>query len=304
MKITVDVLDERMLEIIDPEPELELYHSGLEFTEGPVWYKEGDCFIFNDIPSSRTFSWSKGAGLRLLFNNGTKSNGMYLGRDGKLLICEHATSSVVSRDLNGTRRKVLADYYGDIELNSPNDIVERSDGLVYFTDPIFGRTEKPSSVQRPIPSKHRAVYMYDPASGELSMVADGYTNPNGLCFSEDEKTLYVNDSEEYLIKAYDVLPFGELANERVIAYVTGGAENHCPDGLKLDSLGNVVCAGQNGGVYWFDKDGKPLGIVHLDQVRVVNFCWGGEDGKTMFLTCAGEIYGLHTKVTGCKYFST
>lgn len=301
INIKVEIFDRRMESVIEPTAEAELYSDGFSFTEGPLWDGESRCFMFNDIPSSTTYRWDPERGLAKAFENGTKSNGMYLARDGGLLVCEHATSSVVRRSADGTSRRVLSDHWNGIELNSPNDIVERSDGKVYFSDPVFGRMTKPSSVPRPFPSEHRAVYMYDPATGKTSQVASGYVNPNGLCFSADESILYVNDSDAYLINAYDVMPDGTLMNERLLAEVTGGEENHSPDGLKLDSMGNIVCAGQNGGIYWFDPDGIALGIVHIDPVRVVNFCWGGDDGRTMLLTCADAVYGLHTLVSGSKY---
>lgn len=298
MSIKVEIIDERMRSLIDGEQEAVLLADGLHFTEGPVWDGANGRLIFNSIPESNTYTWDRENGLRKHYENGTKSNGQFLSRGGKLLICEHATSNVVIRNPDGTGRKVLADGDGDIEFNSPNDIVERSDGLVYFTDPVFGRLPKPSSVVRPIPSDRRGVYLLDPATRSVRLVADGYNNPNGLAFSPDEKTLYVNDSDDYLIKAYDVAADGGLTNERVIARIAGGEENHHPDGLKVDERGNVVCACQEAGIFVFDKDGKPLGIVRVPGVRVVNFTWGGEDGLDLYMTCDTRVYRLRTKVRG------
>ena len=296
----LEVLDPRMETLIDGSQSPVLLCDTLHFTEGPVWDKKGQRFLFNSIPESKTYSWDERMGLSSWFENGTKSNGMFLTASGELIICEHATSSVVRRNIDGTARRVLADYDGDIEFNSPNDIVSRSDGLIYFTDPIFGRLPKPSSVVRPIPSSRRGVYCYDPHSHVVQLVADGFINPNGLAFSPDETVLYVNDSDDYLINAYDVSSNGTLLNERLLAHVWGGEENHSPDGLKVDEFGNVVCACQNGGLFVFDSDGTPLGVIRLPGIRVVNFCWGGADGLTLFMTCDNCIYTLRMKVRGAE----
>lgn len=301
MPIKVLANDKAMEAILPADQEPELIGAGFGFLEGPVWLKEEQRLVFNDIPASVTYSWSESNGITKAFNNGTKSNGMYLRRNGELAVCEHATSSVVTRNIDGTGRRVLADHFDGLELNSPNDIVERSDGKLYFSDPIFGRMNKPSSVERPIPSEHRPVYMYDPCTDTLHMVADGYVNPNGLCFSEDEKILYVNDSDDYSIKSYRVAENGLLHDEKLLCTVKGGEENHSPDGLKLDSAGNIVCAAQNGGIHWFAPDGRLIGVVLLENVRVVNFCWGGFDGKSMFLTCNDRLYRIRTFVTGASY---
>lgn len=296
----LEVLDPRLAELIDSNQEPTLLCSTLHFTEGPVWDEEKQCFFFNSIPESNTYSWSEENGLQLWFENGTKSNGMFLTASGELLICEHATSSVVRRNKDGTSRRVLADYDGEVEFNSPNDIIARSDGMVYFSDPVFGRLPKPSSVVRPIPSDRRGVYCYNPRTRSVRLVADGFVNPNGLAFSPDEAILYVNDSDDYLINAYDVSADGTLKNERLLARVWGGEENHSPDGLKVDEYGNVFCACQNGGLFVFDEEGKPLGIIRLPGIRVVNFCWGGADGLTLFMTCDNCIYTLRMKAKGAQ----
>ena len=297
MKIELDVFDRRMLSLIAIQEPI-LIADCLQFVEGPVWDSEGHRFLFNSIPESNTYSWSESTGLKLAYENGTKSNGMFLTKDRRLIVCEHATSSVVSRCIDGTCRHVLADYDGDIELNAPNDVVVSSRGLIYFTDPVFGRLPKPSSVVRPIPSDRRAVYMID-GEHNLHMVASGYINPNGLAFSPDEKVLYVNDSDDYLINAYRVADDGMLFDEILFARIYGGEENHSPDGLKIDEFGNVYCVCQNAGIYIFDPSGAALGIIRIPNVRVVNVCWGGEDGLSLFMTCDTKVYMLRMKVRSC-----
>ena len=297
MAIDVVVHNERFLNLFDPNQDYVRIASGLTLGEGPVWHEGLRSLIFNDIPASMTYIYNRRDGLRTLFNNGAKANGMYVDPEGQLLMCEHATSRLVRRSIDGRNVEVLADHYGDVELNSPNDVVQRSDGLVYFTDPVYGRLDRPACVPRPIPSDLRPVYVYDPETRELRIAATEFENPNGLCFSPDEKTLYVNDSPTYRILAFDVEPDGRLSNERLIARTRG--EGGVPDGMKVDALGNIVCAAQHG-LHWMTPDGEYLGVI-IEPERLLNFTWGDDDFQTVYIACAEGAYSFRTRVKGWRY---
>lgn len=296
MAIDVVVHDERFLDLFDPQQNYVRIASGLTLGEGPVWHEGLHSLLFNDIPASKTYIFNERDGLRVLFDNGSKANGMWVDQDGRLLMCEHATSRLVRRSTDGGTVEVLADHYGDIELNSPNDVVQRSDGLIYFTDPIYGRLDKPASVPRPIPSNLRPVYCLNPGTGRLSLAATGFENPNGLCFSPDEKILYVNDSPTYRILAFDVEADGSLTHERLVAVTQG--EGGPPDGMKVDEMGNIVCAAQRG-LHWLTAEGEYLGVV-TEPERLLNFTWGGDDFRSMYIACATGAYRLKTRVRGCR----
>ena len=295
MPLEVIVRDERFYDLFDPNQEYQKIASGLLLGEGPFWHDELKSFIFNDVPNSNTYCYSTESGLRLLFHNGRKGNGNCLDRYGRIIMCEHWTSELSSWNIDGTDRKVLASSYDGIELNSPNDVVERSDGLIYFTDPIYGRGTKPACNPRPIPSSRRPVYLLNQDTGELRIVAENFENPNGLCFSPDEKILYVADSPTYRITAYDVAADGSLSNERLVCVTEG--EGGPPDGLKCDAQGNLVVAAQCG-LHWITPEGKYLGVI-IEPERLLNFCFGGEDGRTLLFACATGAYLLRSKVAGC-----
>lgn len=297
MSIEVIVKDERFPELFDPGQDYIRIASDLTLGEGPIWHAELKSFIFNDVPSSRTYIYNEKSGLRLLFNNQNKSNGIALDSEGCLIMCEHYNSMLVRRSIDGSRRDILASHYGDVELNSPNDVVIRSDGLIYFTDPVYGRGTKPACNPRPLPSDLRPVYCFNPETRELRLVAGNFENPNGLCFSPDERILYVADSPTYRIMAFDVQPDGSLTNERLICITQG--EGGPPDGMKIDEYGNILVAAQQG-LHWLTPHGEYLGIIKEPE-RLLNFCFGGADLKTLLFTCAQGAYLLRSKAAGCSY---
>lgn len=295
MSLSLRVFDDKLYEYIDAAQNFEKLADGFVIGEGPVWDYDGNRLIFNDIPTNRTMTWSEGDGAKLLFYNGKKSNGNWLDRGRGLIMCDHHDSKLVRRGLDGSGYSVLADSFDDIELNSPNDVVMRSDGLIYFTDPIFGRNDEPAGIPRPYPSERRPVYVLDERKGRLSIAAEGFRNPNGLCFSLDERMMYINDSPAYSIFAYDVSEDGNLSNKRFFAG-TEGERATMPDGMKIDEIGNVVCAARDG-LYYFDPSGKLLGVL-LTEEPVLNFAWGSDDGRTIFITCRSCLISVRTKIRG------
>lgn len=309
MHITLNVFDKRIFDIIDPTEEISVIVKNISLSEGSIWDYANDRLIFNDIPVSNTMSWSKTYGTKLLFHNGKKANGQCFDPKGRMVVCEHATSRMSRCNTDGSNYEVIAETCDGIDLNSPNDVVSRSDGLIYFTDPDYGRQGNPAGVwgttagvYRPVPSDKRPVYILNPETGEIRVGADEFANPNGLCFSADEKLLYVNDSPNYCIRVYDVLENGDMVNGRFFAETPKlFADDTVPDGMKIDEDGNIFCCGPNG-LHIYNKEGVELGILVTSLMdKALNFCWGGDDGRDLFITCVASVLKTRTKRRGITH---
>jgi len=266
--------------------------SGFEFTEGPIWHPRDQYLLFSDIPPSIRRRWdTKGCSEFLKPSN--KGNGMTYDREMNLLVCEHATSSV-TRFSNG-ERAVLASRFEGKELNSPNDIVAASDGAIWFTDPTYGRMPV-YGIERACELEFRGVYRIAPGGGPLQLVVEKgmFTQPNGLCFSPDEKLLYINDTEQTNIRVFDV-DGGKLKNMRVFASgISDPATPGAPDGMKCDAEGNIWCTGP-GGLWVFAPSGELIGKVAVPEF-VANHHWGGPGWRTLFITASTSLYALDVKV--------
>jgi gluconolactonase len=254
--------------------------EGLGFTEGPVWHPDG-YLLFSDIPNSRIHRWREGE-LSIYREPSGQSNGLTLdGRTG-VVACEHESRRVsVERD---GRVEPLATEFDGKRLNSPNDVVVRSDGRIFFTDPPYGITED----QRELP--YNGVFSVSP-QGDLSLLATDFDRPNGLAFSPDERTLYIADTARHHVRAFDAAADGALGNGRVFAEVRREGR---PDGMKVDREGRLfVCATT---VQVFAPDGRPLGVIDCPQLPA-NCAWG-EDGSTLFITARTGVYSIRTATLG------
>ncbi|MGB5625466.1 MAG: SMP-30/gluconolactonase/LRE family protein, partial [Woeseiaceae bacterium] len=214
-------------------------------------------------------------------------------RAGRLLSCEHATSRISRTDRDGNY-EVLVSRYRSSELNSPNDIVVKRNGSIYFTDPNSGRTEK-YGVARSQELDFQGVFRFDPESSELTLLAKDFAKPNGLCFSLDESQLFVNDTDRQHIRVFDVLDDGSIANGRGWAE-TGGKQPGVADGMKVDTAGNLYCCG-SGGIHIFDVSGTRVGVIETPEVAA-NFTWGGDDLTDLYITATHSVYRLKVKVPG------
>lgn len=215
--------------------------------------------------------------------------------DLNLIVCEHATSTLVRERPDG-RRETLASHYERQELNSPNDVCVRSDGSIYFTDPWYGRMPG-FGVERPRQLGFQGVYRIPPAGGgpQLLVDRDLFDQPNGLCFSPDETKLYVNDTAKASIRVFAVAKDGSLSQGRTLASdIRSESETGVPDGMKCDALGNIWVTAP-GGVWVFAPTGDLVGKLRLPEV-VANLAWGGEDFQTLFMTASTSLYTVVTKV--------
>jgi gluconolactonase len=273
-------------------PMLDRVATGFTFTEGPVW--RGDDLLFSDIPNSRTIRYRplpEGPEITTFRHPTGNANGLTLDRQGNLLACEHTTRRVSRVDGQG-RVETLAEAYQGKRLNSPNDVVVRSDGSIFFTDPPYGLRNLSEGKELPF----NGVYRID-TGGQLHLLADDFERPNGLAFSPDEKTLYVDDSARFHVRAFDVAPDGSVSNGRVWAEMKGKPdERGVADGMKVDVEGHVYCTGP-GGVWVFGDGGRLLGRIVMPEVTA-NLAWGDADWRTLYLTASTSLYRLRMSVPG------
>lgn len=298
------VRDSRVRQLIDPGADLETVVTGFDFTEGPIWQPSAQALIFSDIMGNSLYRWSAQAGLQKLRRNSYMANGNAFDQQGRVITCEHATSRVTRSDLSrcdpitNEGLEVLATHYQGQQLNSPNDVVVKRDGMIYFTDPAAGR-----SVIYGIPREPElgfaGVYRLDPTTKALTLLVDDFVLPNGLCFSLDERQLFVNDTRRFHIRVFDVQADGTLANSRVWAETTGDGAG-VPDGMKFDQAGNLYCCGP-GGVHIFDATANCLGVILMPE-QTANFVFGDADLCSLYITASTTVYRVRVKVPGYATF--
>src|SRR5215471_17241311 len=280
----VEAHDPGLHDLVSADAPIDRIAGGLTFTEGPVW--RGGALLFSDIPNRRIARWRRlPEGPELTTYATGMSNGLTLDRQGRVLAAEHDGRRVTRVNDDGTR-SMLAERFQGKRLNSPNDIVVKSDGAVYFTDPPYGVQPSTPGVPRPanwwtapIPGKEQTahgVYRLAPDGG-LQLVVDDFALPNGLAFSPDESMLYIDDSAHKHIRAFSVRPDGTLTGGRVLLDMAS-PDPGVPDGLKVDREGNVFCTGP-GGVWVCHPDGALLGRIVLPELPA-NLAWG-EDGSVL-----------------------
>jgi gluconolactonase len=273
-------------------PEAERLATGFVFTEGPLWHPDG-YLLFVDIRRSQIFKLVPGGEPQLIRENSGESNGMTFDARGRVVICEMANRRVTRMEADGSFT-VLVDRWDGKRLNRPNDIVGKSDGSLYFTNPGRERLD-PAVVDMPFNSVHRIT-----PNGRVDLVIPNVDYPNGLAFSPDERVLYVaNTRPGQYILAYDVRPDGIVSNGRRFAEMPSETTtNGVPDGMKVDSAGRVYCTGPGGG-WVFDPAGALIGIIRLPEYPA-NCAWGGPDNQTMFFTANTSIYRLRMQTPGTR----
>jgi sugar lactone lactonase YvrE len=297
----LEVYNPALHDLIAPDAPIERIAGGLGFTEGPVWRRT--YLLFSDIPNKRIVRWRRQPeGPELTTYATGMSNGLTLDRQGQVLAAEHDGRRVTRVAEDGSRT-VLAERFEGKRLNSPNDILVKSDGSIYFTDPPYAIQPSTPGMPRPagwwtapIPGKelpYNGVYRLAP-DGTLRLLVDDFALPNGLAFSPDESTLYVADSAHGHIRAFDVRPDGTLTNGRILFEMPSN-DPGVADGFKVDLQGNVFSTGP-GGVWVYRPTGERLGRIVLPELPA-NLAWG-EDGSVLFLTARTSVYRLPTKTRG------
>lgn len=284
-----------MHRVVARNAEVEHVIGGFKFAEGPVWDRTKQELVFSDIPASIIYSWSPMHGLREVRNPSNKANGLTFDHEGRLVCCEHATFRLTRIEHDGSIT-TIASHYGECELNSPNDLVVKSDGSIYFTDPATRRPYWGTDKPRDLPFE--GVFRIAAGDQDPSLLIDDFAHPNGLAFSPQERILYVDDTERMHIRAFDVREDGTLENGRVFFVEEGNGklEDGVPDGLKTDELGNVYCTGPRG-IWVINAGGEHLGIIETPE-RAANLNWGGADGRMLYIAASSSIYRVPLKVCG------
>jgi gluconolactonase len=280
--------------LIDPDAPIGQLGTGFTFTKGPIWHPIDHFLLFSDMPADVRRRWDAGRGITEVRKPSNKCNGMTYNGDHNFIVCEHATSSLVRERPDG-RREVLASHFDRQELNSPNDVIARSDGSMYFSDPWYGRMPV-YGVEQPRPLGFQGVYRLPAGGGAPLLLVDRhlFDQPNGLCFSPDEKLPYINDTAQVLIRVYEVASDGSLSSGRVFASgIRSELEAGVPDGMKCDARGNVWVTAL-GGVWVYAPTGNLLGKVRVPEL-VTNLAWGRPDFRTLFMTSTQSLYTVRTK---------
>ena len=257
--------------------------------EGPLWWSDGGYLLFSDIHNNRRMKWSPDEGVTLFQQPTNHANGLTRDLKGRLLACEHSSRRVTRQDSDG-EITVIANRYRGSRLNRPNDVIVKSDGSIYFTDPGW-----------PSPGldlDYSGVYMVSPDLDEIMMLVGDFITPNGIAFSPDESVLYVNDTRRQHIRAFDVQPNGTLAlaSDRVLCDLSGDRPG-VPDGMKVDVEGNIYCGG-SGGVWVIDADGNHLGTIAHGHDASTNVAFGGDDWKTLFFTTWNTVGSVRVNIPG------
>ena len=277
---------------------LDVIATGLRWAEGPVWFGDLNCLLFSDIPNQRTMRWVPGGTATIFRDPSNFANGHNRDRQGRLISCEHGARRVTRTEIDGAIT-VLADGYMGKKLNSPNDLVCQSDGSIWFTDPTYGIMSDYEGFRADAEQPTRNVYRIDP-TGTLSVVCDDFTQPNGLAFSPDEKTLYIADSAASHdpalprhIRAFGV-DGGKLTGGKAFAHIDKGI----PDGIRTDTFGNLWSSAADG-IHCFGPDGTLLGKILIPEV-VSNLCFGGPRRNRLFITATTSVYAVYLATTGAQ----
>jgi gluconolactonase len=270
------------------EAKVQKLAGGMKFTEGPVWVdRDGGYLVFSDIPTDELKKWSEEDGLKTYRQPSRNANGNTVDKQKRLITCEHSGRRVSIEE--GGELKTLVDRFDGKKFNSPNDAAVKSDGTIWFTDPDYGLGNNPKE------QGGNWVYRFDPKTGETKVLVKDFDKPNGICFSPDEKKLYIADSgSPRHIRVFDVQKDGTVSNGKVLCQIDNGV----PDGIRCDNKG-CVWSSAGDGVHIFAPDGSLIGKILVPE-SPANLCFGGKNGKTLFITARSSLYAIETRVKGAK----
>jgi len=283
-------------DIVDAHPSFEIVARDIIFGEGPVWDAVDGALYFTDIIGDTIWRWRPGQGQEVVLRPTVKANGMCLDLERRLVVAGWGGRTVFRREHNGAWT-TLAERWRGLKLNSPNDIVVKSDGSIWFTDPPGGLLNVGMvgpDVQRYLETQ--PVFRIAPDGTTLDAVCEDNIYPNGLCFSPDERILYVNCSRERVIRAYDVRQDGSVGTSRIFFRYTG-PERGVPDGMKCDVAGNVWCTAP-GGIWVHEPSGRPLLRIKTPGHHPTNIAFGGDDWKTLYITLIGSVIRMRVRIAG------
>ncbi len=295
VKTDFEVLDERFARVNGDEW-MQRLHTGCRWTEGPAYFPAGRYLVFSDIPNDRTLRWDETTGRVGVFRQPSQySNGHTVDRHGRLISCEQGTRRVTRTEHDGSITVLAAEFEGK-RFNSPNDVVEHSDGSIWFTDPSYGIDSDYEGYRAESEIGACHVYRVDP-SGEVRIAADDFSRPNGLAFSADESLLYIVDTRQQPshIRVFGVGSGGKLSGGEIF----GTCDNGVFDGVRVDSEGQVWAAAHDG-LHCFAADGTLIGKLRVPEI-CSNFTFGGARGNELFITASSSVYTLRVTVNGARY---
>jgi len=287
------ILDDRFRDLVLPNVRLRKISGGHLWTEGPVWFPAHQCLLFSDIPNQKIFRWMCDGSVNEFRDHSDFANGNTRDTNGCLVTCQHGSRTVTRTEHNG-KITTLADGFEGRRLNSPNDVVVKTDGSIWFTDPTYGILSNYEGYKATPEQEFNNVFRLEPETGIVESVAQDFRQPNGLAFSNDEKLLYVTESGSShdatipaVIRVYDVVGESALGNGRDFAEI----DNGLPDGIRVDCYGNVWSSAADG-VHCFDPGGKLLGKVLVPET-VSNLTFGGARGNELMITATSSVYAIH-----------
>jgi gluconolactonase len=294
VKARFEVLDERFRRY-DGDQWIQRLYTGGRWTEGPAYFPAGRYLVFSDIPNNRILRYDETTGAVGVFREpASYANGHTVDRSGRLVSCEHGGRRLTRTEHDGSIT-VLADRYDGKRFNSPNDVVEHSDGSIWFTDPSYGIDSDYEGHKAPSEIGGCHVYRLDPDTGHVRIVADDFVRPNGLAFSADERELYIVDTRKEHIRRFGVAEDRTLTGGEVFAVCDAGSF----DGLRLDDAGRIWAAAHDG-LHCFDPDGTLIGKLHLPEV-VANLTFGGPKRNDLYITATTSLYTLRVNFTAAVY---
>ena len=293
-------IDKRFRDLTVPIAAVEKLYDGCRWAEGPVWFADGGYLLWSDIPNNRLLRWTPEKGVDVFNADSNYTNGNTRDTQGRLVSCQHGGRRVIRTEPDGSTT-VIADSYNGNPLNSPNDVVVKSDGSIWFTDPNYGIMSNYEGYKADMEQDGCFVYRVSADLSEITIVVDDFVKPNGLAFSPDEKTLYIADSgvshdpkAPHHIRAFDIGDDGQPTNSRVFAEVSPGL----PDGFRLDTEGNIWTSAADG-VHCYAPDGTLLGKIKIPEV-VANLTFGGPRRNRLFITGTTSLYSVFVAATGAQ----
>ena len=292
MSSLFEIVDPNFTKLISPQANLEKVQGGFTFTEGPVMDSSRNCLYFVDIPASTIYQYSEKEGLSIFRQPSFFANGLTMTKKTELIACEHQRRAVSIQ--RNDRVEILCDHYQGKKLNSPNDVIQASDGSVLFSDPIYGLRDGlggPAIREQPI----QGVFRLPPGEKEPILICGDFERPNGLALNQDESRLFVDDTVHQHIRVFEVGKDWQITGGSVFADLHGELPGR-PDGMKIDLYDNIFCIG-SGGIWVFNASGNLLGKIFIPE-KTSNLAWGDKDHHSLYITGSTSLYRLRCLTSG------
>ena len=292
MSSLFEIVDPHFTRLISPQAILEKIHDGFIFTEGPVWDSNRNCLYFVDIPASTIYQYSEKEGVSIFRQPSFFANGLTMTKKNELISCEHQRRAISIQ--RGDHVDILCDHYQGKKLNSPNDVIQTSDGSILFSDPIYGLRDGqggPAIQEQPI----QGVFRLPPGEKDPILICGDFERPNGLALNQGESRLFVDDTVRQQLRVFEVKNGWQITGGSVFAELHGELPGR-PDGMKIDQADNIFCTG-SGGIWVFESSGNLLGKI-LIPGKTSNLAWGDEDHHSLYITSSTSLFRLRCLTSG------